>query len=276
MGNRYLVVSDLHLCDVEDHADGWKRYKSAAFVFDGQIAALVETFRTAGDGEPTLVLNGDIFDFDLVAAVPDDPPFPVSRAERWRGLDATAEKSVWKLERVLAHHPRFVATLAQFAAHGHRIVYVLGNHDRELHFPEVRAALERAVRAAAGLEGAEPARPLIQIEEWFYYVSGELYAEHGQQYDYYSSFRHLLAPVVEVRGQRTLLHSTRKRMVGGFYAWDHRSEVQELGLLCSGTSDEQGRLRCTAKVKSPSSNWSKRCAERQRMSRGWRVSPFFA
>ena len=56
MGNRYLVVSDLHLCDVEDHPDGWKRYKSAAFVFDDQFAALVETFRAAGDGEPTLVL----------------------------------------------------------------------------------------------------------------------------------------------------------------------------------------------------------------------------
>jgi UDP-2,3-diacylglucosamine pyrophosphatase LpxH len=204
MGNRYLVVSDLHLCDVENHADGWKRYKSTAFVFDDEFAALLARFADEGEGEPTLVLNGDIFDFDLVAAVPDDRPFPVSRAERWRGLDATAEKSAWKLERMLAHHPGFVAALARFAARGHAIVYVLGNHDRELHFPEVRAALERAVRAAAGLEGDEPARPLVQVEEWFFYVPGELYAEHGHQYDYYSSFRHLLAPVVEVRGQRLL------------------------------------------------------------------------
>jgi UDP-2,3-diacylglucosamine pyrophosphatase LpxH len=204
MGNRYLVVSDLHLCDVEDHADGWKRYKSTAFLFDDQFAALLESFCAAGEGEPTLVLNGDIFDFDLVSAVPDDRPFPVSRAERWRGLDATEEKSTWKLERMLAHHPRFVAALAKFAARGHAIVYVLGNHDRELHFPAVRAALERAVRAAAGGEGAEAAPPLIRVEEWFFYVPGEIYAEHGQQYDYYTSFRHLLAPVVEVRGQHLL------------------------------------------------------------------------
>ncbi|HEY3351912.1 MAG TPA: metallophosphoesterase [Polyangia bacterium] len=200
MAKRYLVVSDLHLCDVEDHADGWKQYKSSAHLYDDQLAALLDDF-VAGGGEPTLVLNGDIFDFDLVAAVPDDPPFKVSRAERRRGLDATAAKSAWKLERVLAHHPRFVAALAGFLARGHEVVYVLGNHDRELCFPEVRAALERALDGGAA---PPPARRPIRVEEWFYYVPGEIYAEHGHQYDNYSSFRHLLAPVVEVGGERVL------------------------------------------------------------------------
>ena len=34
MGNRYLVLSDLHLCDVEEHADGWKAYKREKYLFD--------------------------------------------------------------------------------------------------------------------------------------------------------------------------------------------------------------------------------------------------
>ena len=34
MGNRYLIVSDLHLCDVEDHSDGWKAYKNSRYRFD--------------------------------------------------------------------------------------------------------------------------------------------------------------------------------------------------------------------------------------------------
>ncbi|MBI5480087.1 MAG: metallophosphoesterase [Deltaproteobacteria bacterium] len=206
MARRYLVVSDLHLCDVEDHPDGWKRYKRQSYVFDDEFAALLDDFLAAGGDEFTLVLNGDIFDFDLVSAVPDDPPFPVSRAERRRGLDATAAKSRWKLERVLAHHPRFVAALAEFLARGHEVVYVLGNHDREVHFPAVRAALEAALQRAGAAPAAAPPgfRPRFRIEEWFYYVPGELYAEHGHQYDYYSSFRHLLAPTVEVGGEQVV------------------------------------------------------------------------
>jgi UDP-2,3-diacylglucosamine pyrophosphatase LpxH len=202
MGRRYLVVSDLHLCDVEDHPDGWKRYKRSEYVYDDEFAALLDDFVGAGGDDLTVVLNGDVFDFDLVAAVPDDPPFPVSRAERRRGLDATPAKSRWKLERVLVHHPRFVAALASFLARGHQVVYVLGNHDRELHFPEVRAALERALEEAGAAPAGAP--PRLRIEEWFYYVPGEIYAEHGHQYDYYNSFRHLLAPVVEVGGERVL------------------------------------------------------------------------
>jgi UDP-2,3-diacylglucosamine pyrophosphatase LpxH len=198
MGRRYLVVSDLHLCDVEDHPDGWKRYKRQSYVFDDELAALLADFEAAGGDELTLVLNGDIFDFDLVSAVPADPPFPVSRVERRRGLDATPAKSRWKLEHMLAHHPGFVATVAGFLARGHEVVYLLGNHDREVHFPEVRAVLEAALERAGGVLAR------FRIEEWFYYVPGQIYVEHGQQYDYYSSFRHLLAPVVETGGERVL------------------------------------------------------------------------
>ena len=38
--------------------------------------------------------------------------------------------------------------------------------------------------------------------------------------------------------------STRKRIVGGFYSYDNRRETRELGTLCSGRSDAQGRLDC--------------------------------
>ena len=60
MGNRYLVVSDLHLTDVEDHPDGWKAYKSSRYLFDEEFGQLVQHFveqRDEGD-RLTLVLNG--------------------------------------------------------------------------------------------------------------------------------------------------------------------------------------------------------------------------
>lgn len=151
MRHRYLILSDLHLCDVEEHEDGWKAYKSAAYLFDEEFAKLVERFlaTTPAGTEPILVLNGDLFDFDLVDAVPSPAPWPVSRSESKRGLDPTAEKSAWKLERMLAHHPIFLRAIAGYLGHGHRLVYVLGNHDREFHFSPVQLS-RRSSRCGCG------------------------------------------------------------------------------------------------------------------------------
>jgi len=201
--NRYLVVSDLHLCDIEDHDDGWKRHKSSAWVYDGEFDAMVRAFEAAGDPVErlTLILNGDIFDFDLVTAVPSPHPWPVGPIEHKYGLAATAPKSAWKLERMLDDHPGFLATLARLVAAGQRVVLVLGNHDRELWFPAVQQVFFDAVVAAGAAAGHTLDRSLIQVEPWFYYVRGEVYVEHGHQYDYYSSFRYNLEPVYEMRGE---------------------------------------------------------------------------
>ena len=84
MANRYLVVSDLHLSDVEDNPDGWKAYKGSRWVFDDELDRLVRRFLDEGDADDkrVLVLNGDVFDFDLVTAVPEDPPWPVRGFDR--------------------------------------------------------------------------------------------------------------------------------------------------------------------------------------------------
>ncbi|GAB4215294.1 MAG: MG2 domain-containing protein [Rhodoferax sp.] len=46
---------------------------------------------------------------------------------------------------------------------------------------------------------------------------------------------------------RTIL-STRKRMVGGFYAYDNQTQERDLGTVCSGRSDTQGLLQCEAEL----------------------------
>lgn len=61
--------------------------------------------------------------------------------------------------------------------------------------------------------------------------------------------RPLKGRAVQVRGVQHRVFSTRKRIVGGFYAYDNRREQQDLGVLCSGNTDAQGRLACTATVK---------------------------
>jgi uncharacterized protein YfaS (alpha-2-macroglobulin family) len=54
--------------------------------------------------------------------------------------------------------------------------------------------------------------------------------------------------LVEVAGRLHTTLSTRKRIVGGFYAYDNRREMRELGMLCSGQTDERGRVACDIKL----------------------------
>jgi hypothetical protein len=60
---------------------------------------------------------------------------------------------------------------------------------------------------------------------------------------------------VEVRGRLAQTISTRKRMVGGFYAYDNRTEVKDLGVLCSGSTDERGGCCATPRWTRPA-RWS--------------------
>ena len=203
---RYLIVSDLHLCDVEDHADGWKRYKGTEMVYDGELVTLVERF--SADAAPgdlcTLVLNGDIIDFDLVTQVPDPAPFPVSHGERRRGLDPTEPKAIWTIELVLAQHHVLADALARFLAAGHRILYVMGNHDRELCFPGVQQAMVASLGGAARRQGLDFPDDAVAFEPWFHYVPGCIFIEHGNQYDHFSSFPNLLAPVIPLGGEQVV------------------------------------------------------------------------
>ena len=54
---------------------------------------------------------------------------------------------------------------------------------------------------------------------------------------------------LEVHGIARITITSRKRMVGGFYAYDNRTETKDLGTLCSGKSDDHGLMNCDAKIK---------------------------
>jgi uncharacterized protein YfaS (alpha-2-macroglobulin family) len=51
---------------------------------------------------------------------------------------------------------------------------------------------------------------------------------------------------VEVELFERKVYSHRKRLVGGFYAFEHTAETTSLGLLCSGRTDRHGRYGCSA------------------------------
>ncbi|MGB3880452.1 MAG: MG2 domain-containing protein [Diaphorobacter nitroreducens] len=45
--------------------------------------------------------------------------------------------------------------------------------------------------------------------------------------------------------------TSRKRMVGGFYSYDNKTETKDLGTVCTGKSDSRGLLLCDAKLDEP-------------------------
>ncbi|MDO9167138.1 MAG: MG2 domain-containing protein, partial [Rhodoferax sp.] len=56
---------------------------------------------------------------------------------------------------------------------------------------------------------------------------------------------------LEVRATARIVTTSRKRMVGGFYTYDNKTTVKELGAVCSGKSDSRGLLLCEAKLGEP-------------------------
>ena len=177
------VISDLHLCEAEPvHPKFplWKKYKTKQFFFDEVFADFVEHIANMASGEEVeLVLNGDIFDFDSVLALPHDPPYRVTWLERLRGLHPEERKSIFKMERVLDDHEIWVGALRWLLLRGHRVVFVIGNHDLEMHWPRVQKLL--LDRLALPKEYKEN----VRFCEWFYISNGDTLIEHGNQYDPY-------------------------------------------------------------------------------------------
>src|SRR5690606_10404482 len=139
------IVSDLHLCEeqpIHPKYPLWKKYKTRAFFFDHEFATFLNRLHEKSSGETVeLILNGDIFDFDSVTALPPEPTFYISWLERRRGLHAQEEKSTFKIGVILEAHKEWVRAVREFVLKGHRVIFTIGNHDLELHFSRVQNAI---------------------------------------------------------------------------------------------------------------------------------------
>ena len=56
---------------------------------------------------------------------------------------------------------------------------------------------------------------------------------------------------VSILGRRQINYSHRRRIVGGFYAYEHHSEYTNLGEVCTGRTDSRGLLVCEPKSTDP-------------------------
>ena len=53
---------------------------------------------------------------------------------------------------------------------------------------------------------------------------------------------------LQVQAIARITTTTRKRMVGGFYSYDNKTETKDLGTVCTGKSDARGLLLCESKL----------------------------
>ncbi len=157
-----IVVSDLHLGDGSPQGEGFHQRQQDAL--DGLLAALEPGGALGQAAVVELVINGDCFDFLLAA------PAAPGRQETDAGLGLS------KIERIIAAHPQFFASLRRFLVHPARwLTFTIGNHDLELCFAQVRARLLQAIGAEAGRARfclSRAYRPLPDVE-----------LEHGCQFD---------------------------------------------------------------------------------------------
>ncbi|MGE0614440.1 MAG: metallophosphoesterase [Bacteriovoracia bacterium] len=190
-----IVLSDMHLADAEPPHPGnslWKRYKRPKFFTDRTFKRLLEHLSGSIEGQIELVLNGDIFDFDSVMSIPDHPPFRVNWLERRRGLKSQEAKSVYKIGVILTDHYIWTEAISEFIQRGNRVVFVIGNHDMELHWP---AAQQKVLDM---LKLPKPLRKNVRFCEWFYISNGDTLIEHGNQYDSYCLCSNPIHPLIRI------------------------------------------------------------------------------
>lgn len=130
-----------------------------------------------------LVFNGDTFDLLKTGYLGGHP------------RHITRDVAIGKLTRICAVHPRFFEALRFFLGHRNadrRVVFVIGNHDAELFFPDV----QELIQSLCG------ERERILFPGLAHRVGG-VWIEHGSQYD--PLFRVDPArPFVEYQGQEVL------------------------------------------------------------------------
>jgi UDP-2,3-diacylglucosamine pyrophosphatase LpxH len=166
-----LVVSDLHVGGGDPLLDGFGPRQQAAL--EGLLAAASRNSGSPlGDGDDVeLIVNGDGFDFMMVA------PYGAGGV-----IDASL--AVEKLRNITAAHGPFFHTLQAFIRQpGRHITFMTGNHDVELWFAEVRAGIMEALGLSQDDERVSfcPTRS--------YRPLADVYIEHGNAYDFWNHDR---------------------------------------------------------------------------------------
>jgi UDP-2,3-diacylglucosamine pyrophosphatase LpxH len=156
-----LILSDFHLGTGRISADGTVN-DVEDFISDRAFADLLEYYRTGEfvDTEAEVILNGDVFECLGQVEPGDDDPTMI-----------TSAKSLAKIDRIIDGHPEIFEALAAFADSDRRqVTFVVGNHDQDLVWEDVRARLKERVH------------PDVRFIDEVYRFDG-VHVEHGHLHE---------------------------------------------------------------------------------------------
>ena len=209
-----LLISDLHL------GSHLKPRNRGEFV---HLASKIEdTFprfidHYLGQGSLQLIINGDFIDFWNIE-LPGQEDLPPEAL------------AVARLHAVFDAHPRVEDALVRFLHHRGSIVFVTGNHDAELLYAGVRAALLERLEGALRPEGEDwdasitrtghvnlDALPAgrIRFVRWFLREEGGAWIEHGHTFDPSCATQAMMSPT---RGDR-LVQTVAEVATRNFSNW---------------------------------------------------------
>jgi UDP-2,3-diacylglucosamine pyrophosphatase LpxH len=168
MSSTTIIISDLHMSTGDPEIEAFRADQEERLV---RMLAYYATGRYR-DEPVELIINGDWLDFLF------SPPFLAHLRY------TTPEIALQKLAGIVPAHERaFAAVRAFLGVPGKRVTVLLGNHDIELRFAAVRAAVVQAIFGA-------PSPPEAQnLRFWMrrvYQPYPDVYIEHGNAYDAYN------------------------------------------------------------------------------------------
>ena len=179
IARRVFIISDLHLGGVYPEA-GSKSRGFRICTHTADVAAFIRKLAALPSSPAVeLIVNGDLVDFLA----------EVDGAGGWSPFTAEAAAALNKFNAIVARDQVVFDALREFLGRGHRLVLTLGNHDLELCFPAVRAALRDAI-------GAHGTADFEFFHDGEAYQVGDALIEHGNRYDAwnmvdYDALRHI-------------------------------------------------------------------------------------
>jgi UDP-2,3-diacylglucosamine pyrophosphatase LpxH len=187
-----LVVSDLHFGEeLLPGATAERRHAVQLGARGFRDFLRYHAQRRLGHRPWRLVIAGDLFEF-MSVVIPPSRELPARSADERRfGLDRSTPAGVLRMQRICENHRDLLAEMARFAAAGHTIDIIVGNHDIELLEQDVVDELFRQLRRAGA---DERSLPRIRVVPWFVHEPDVAWIEHGHVYDEGCSFEYNLAP----------------------------------------------------------------------------------
>lgn len=165
---RVYVISDLHIGGRYGTEPGDRGFRICTHV--EELVAFIGEIRAKSNEDAVqaeVVINGDLSDFLAEE---------FEEGAKWRAFVDDAQVASSQFDVMVRRDRIFFDALADLLADGHRLTILLGNHDVELSFPQVRAKFERALRT----DGESRLRFIYDGEA---YVVGDAIIEHGNRYD---------------------------------------------------------------------------------------------